>query len=146
MISAENERTSSECITCVFFSLSINLTRLSGLLMYCRHVPWHKACAASLSQSFCFLWQKSSKAKSVCCLCLCVSISVSISVSRSPSFCFFQLQFNYSSTIVEPRSNGPAINGILPITDANSLFLQVIFCYFLCYFLNRRPHIIEENC
>ena len=33
---------------------------------------------------------------------------------------------------VEPRSNGPATNGILPITDTNSWSLQPNFFYFLC--------------
>ena len=33
---------------------------------------------------------------------------------------------------VEPRSDGPAFNGIPPITNANSWSFQPVFFYFLC--------------
>jgi len=42
-----------------------------------------------------------------------------------------QTKFCKSISTVEPRSNGPATNGIPPITDANSWSLQPNFFYFL---------------
>ena len=42
-----------------------------------------------------------------------------------------QMLDSWDPDTVEPRSNGPAFNGIPPITDVNSLSLQSVFFYFL---------------
>ena len=52
---------------------------------------------------------------------------------------------------VEPRSNGPASNGIPPITEAYSLSLQSVFFYFLTWLKQNSAHdrrnlLVPEIC
>ena len=63
---------------------------------------------------------------------------------------FFELETVIPLTVttpatVEPRSDGPATNGIPPTTDANSWSLYVNFFYFFIG-NNRSLPITEENC
>ena len=76
-------------------------------------------------------------------------LSVLIRIFRNQILCVYLLLFLFLSLrncTAEPRSYGPALNGIPPLTDAVFLSLQSILVFFSNIGYNKIPPIIVKIC